>query len=64
MASKEMTTCMLEAKYLAANIFVEAMKVFSYIENMATHFRVHTLVTNQMCPISEFLGPVLGLEFH
>ena len=36
-ALKEMTTCMLEAKDLAANIWAEAMNVVSYIQNNFLH---------------------------
>ena len=36
---KEMTTCMLEAKGLAANLWVEAMNVASHIQNSPSLFR-------------------------
>ena len=39
-ALKEMTTCMLEAKGLAANIWVEAMIVASHIQNRVSHSSV------------------------
>ena len=70
-ALKKMTTYMLEAKGLAANIWDEEMNVSYYIHNRVPHSSMkvkiisnHTLGTNQRCPISEFLGPLLGLEFH
>ena len=34
---KEMTTCMLESKKLAANLWVEAMHATSYIQNRVPH---------------------------
>ena len=39
-ALKEMTTCMLEAKSLAANIWAEAMNVAAYIQNRVPHSSV------------------------
>ena len=36
-ALKEMTTCMLEAKDLDANIWAEVINVVSYIQNRVTH---------------------------
>ena len=35
---KEMTTCMLEAKGLDENLWVEAMNVTTHIHNRVTHF--------------------------
>ena len=37
-ALKEMTTCMLEAKGLVANLWAEAMNIFAHIQRIVPHF--------------------------
>ena len=69
-ALKEMTTCMLESKGLAANLSAEAINFYAHIQNSVTHSSmkyktpfIAYLDTSRMCQISRFLGPLHGLEF-